>query len=128
MKTKERLENFKAMVESRPASSCYFEESDGTWRDWKDLSVEGKLAYISLDAARCDVPFPVFEEAVRMTVEDTEDAAIRLLHNVRQELHELAELLPDSSGTESTPLADRLREALNRESGPIAKEPELDRD
>jgi hypothetical protein len=127
MNEKDRLENFRAMVKSRLNTTHLFEETDGRLRDWKDLSPSGKLEYICLDAIRCDVPFEPFSETVRTTIADAPDAALRLLHSAQRELHELEKMLPDPNGTESTPLVERLREALNRDSE-LSKSPELDRD
>jgi hypothetical protein len=100
---------------------------DGSLRNSKDLSTAGKLTYISLDAARCEVRFRPFAETVQTTIGDTPDAALRLLHSAQRELYELAELLPDPSENEATPLIERLSEALNRNSV-RTKVPEMDRD
>ena len=67
MKNKDRLDGFKALLADHINSNSYYEETDGTHRAWRELSAEGKLAYVARDAAYYDVPFEHFAEALRET-------------------------------------------------------------
>jgi len=119
MNKKQRLAGFDALLESRRNSSHYYEESDGSWRQWHELSAEGKTGYIASDAALYDVPFERFAQAVRDAVGEQpalvrEDAYLRLALSNQRELHELERLLPpDHTGTESVPLLARFKEVLD---------------
>jgi hypothetical protein len=118
MNEKQKLEGIQALVASYRDSSSYYEESDGQHRQWNDLSVEGKVAYIARDAVFCDTSFEWFAEAVRHTVGEQpvgvrEEAYLRLVLLNHRELHELGSLLPDDGGTYATPLVDRLKEVLD---------------
>src|SRR5437763_839494 len=94
MSEKHRLAGFKARVEDHKNSTHYFEEMDGSFRMWRDLSPLSKLQYMAGDAVICDVPFGRFAEAVRDVFSDlpqeaiTEAALRMVLHNER-ELHGL---------------------------------------
>jgi uncharacterized protein (UPF0335 family) len=116
------VEGFHALLADHKHSSSYYEEMDGDWRQWPELSAEGKLSYLAGDAAYYDVPFHHFAEAVRDVLSDQppaarEDAALRLLLSYARELQGLARLLPDNGRTEPTPLIDRFREWWGMESG-----------
>src|SRR5438132_4347359 len=54
---KHRVEGFHALLADHKHSSSYYEEMDGDWRQWPELSAEGKLSYLAGDAAYYDVPF-----------------------------------------------------------------------
>jgi len=117
-----RVEGFHALLADHKYSSSYYEEMDGDWRQWPELSAEGKLSYLAGDAAYYDVPFHHLAEAVRDVLSDQppaarEDAALRLLLTHARELQGLARLLPDDGRTEPTPLIDRFREWWGMESG-----------
>ena len=116
-----RVEGFHALLADHKHSSSYYEEMDGDWRPWSELSAEGKLSYLAGDAAYYDVPFQHFAEAVRDVLSEQppvarEDATLRLLLTHARELQGLAKLLPDDGRTEPTPLIDRFREWWGMES------------
>jgi hypothetical protein len=119
---KDRVEGFYALLADHKQSGSYYEEMDGDWRQWPELSAEGKLSYLAGDAAYYDVPFHHLAEAVRDVLSDQppaarEDAALRLLLTHARELQGLARLLPDDGRTWPTPLIDRFREWWGMESG-----------
>jgi hypothetical protein len=62
MDEKHRLAGFKALTGSLRTNSHYLEESDGSLCLWRDLSAEGRLAYIVRDAAYYNVHFEAFVE------------------------------------------------------------------
>ena len=128
MNHKRKLAGFKASVQDRLNSTWYFEEMDGSWRLWPELSPQSKLNYIAGDAARCDIPFKHFAEAVRQVVPAAAlvEAALRMVLHYERELHGLAKLLPDDERTESMPLAHRIKEML--ESHPERTDTDRDRD
>ena len=119
---KHRVEDFHALLADHTHSSSYYEEMEGDWQQWRELSAEGKLSYLAGDAAYYDVPFHHFAEAVRDVLSEQppaarEDAALRLLLSHARELQGLAKLLPDDGRTEPTPLIERFREWWGMESG-----------
>lgn len=116
MKAKERLAGFRACVEDLRNSSSYFEEVNGDRRLWSDLSPQGKLGYISRDAALYDVPFKNFAEAVRESIGDAAllEAALRTVLRDAQEFLNLDRLFPPDGRTESTPLTERFKEILSQ--------------
>lgn len=128
MSAKHRLEGFLASVEDHRNSSHYFEEADGPWRLWRDLSPQGKLAYIARDAALYDVPFKHFGEAVRDVIGDGAlvEAALRMVLKDALESLSLERLLPPDGRTESTPLNERFKEILHQHSD-RGREPSKDR-
>lgn len=114
MNDEEKLRGFRACLADLQNNGVYYEEPDGSWQRWPELSPEGKLHYIARDATLYDIPFEPFAEAARdlLPPADLADAALRVTLSHQMELHQLAELLPDDRGTESTPLVDRLKEVL----------------
>lgn len=110
----EKLRGFQACLADLQSNGVYCEGPDGSWQLWPELSPEGKLHYIARDATLNDVPFDRFAEAARdlLPPADLADAALRVTLSHQTELHQLAALLPDDRGTESTPLVDRLKEVL----------------
>lgn len=128
MNEKERVVGFFALLRDHITSGHFFEEPDGSHRLWKQMSPEGKLAYIASDAAMYDVPFRHFADAVREAIGNASDASLRLVLSSERELHGLAALLPDEGGTASVPLIDRFKEALSYRSDRTENVPELDRD
>jgi hypothetical protein len=121
-------DNFDAMTADHRSSSHYFEEPDGTLHTWAELSAEGKLGYLARDAAYCDVPFERFAAAVGQDLGDLpaaarEEAALRLTLASAKEQHAVARLLPPDERTESTPLAEPVKEVLEA----YAAGPEPDR-
>lgn len=119
MDEKHRQSELKALLESRKTNSHYLEETDGSFRLWRDLSAEARLDYITRDAAWYDVPFEQFEEAVRESIDHAaiEEAALRLAMRSGRELHSLEILFPDDGRTESPPpLVERVSALLNADS------------
>ncbi|HWB14091.1 MAG TPA: hypothetical protein VG826_33000 [Pirellulales bacterium] len=125
MNAKERSEGFRALVENHRNSGHYFEEVDGRWRLWRDLSPQGKLEYLAADAALYDVPFKRFHDSVREVIGDAAlaEAALRTVLSDALEFRSLARLLPDDGRTESTPLSERFKEILSRAAEP-GREPQ----
>jgi hypothetical protein len=107
----QKVANFKAMVEdSRNSNSNhFFEEMDGDRRPWAELSAAGKLDYISRYAAFSDVPFQPFAQAVKDTIGDVGEAALRVVLASQKELHAIAELFPDDGRIEPTPLVEQVK-------------------
>jgi hypothetical protein len=134
MAKKQTPDGFDTLLADHKKSTHHFEEADGTHRLWKELSAEGKLAYIARDAALYDVPFDRFAQAVRDVLGGQpaavrEEAALRLALSNERQLHALAALLPpERSGTESTPLVERFKEVLDQLAERAAKPPETDED
>lgn len=128
MNANDRLSGFLASQTDRKTARHFFEECDGSLRQWKDLSAEAKLSYIASDAARYDVPFEAFAEAVRDAVGDAADASLRLVLHSEKELHRLAKLLPDDGRLESTPLVERFKDILNCRTDHAAEAPEMEMD
>lgn len=110
-----KIAAFTASVEDRKNSPAghHFEEGNGDWHPWADLSAAAKLQYIALDAARLDVPFEPFAQAVRETIGDAGEAALRVVLDGQKELHAIARLLPDDGRTESTPLVEQVKDLLD---------------
>jgi hypothetical protein len=110
-----RVASFKACVEDLRNSpdNCEFEEMDGDRQSWKDLSAAAKLQYIALDAARSNVPFEPFAAAVKDTIGDMGEPALRVVLDGQKELHAIAKLLPDDGRTESTPVVEQVRDMLD---------------
>ncbi len=129
MNARHRLDGFRALVEDHRNSSHYFEEADGRLRLWRDLSPQGKLAYIASDAALYDVPFNRFDEAVRDVIGNAAlaEAALRMVLRDAQEFRSLDGLLPPDGRTESTPLAERFKDIL-RQHADSGREPEHGQD
>jgi hypothetical protein len=110
-------DSFDAIVADHKNSRHYFEETDGTWRTWRDLSPEAKLSYIARDAVLDGVSPERFASAVRdvlgeLPVAAREEAALRQVLESQRQLHQLAALLPPDDRTESVPLVDRFEEVL----------------
>ena len=118
MNTKRRIEGFTALVNHDKANNYYLEEPDGNHRLWKDLSAQARLGYIASAAALYDVPFNVFSDVVRNSVDRSMlmEAALQTVLRNAIEFRSLGRLLPDDGRTESTPLTDRFREILNLSS------------
>lgn len=119
MDDKQRLSGFKALLESHKTNSYHLEESDGSFRLWRDLSVEARLESIIRDAAFYDVSFEQFAEAARGSIDNSalEEAALRLAMRSGRELHDLEKLFPDDGRIEPPPpLVERVSELLNAES------------
>jgi hypothetical protein len=114
--------SFKARVEDSRNSNYYFEEMDGDHKLWADLSAASKLQYIASDAARYDVPFERFAEAVKDTVGDVGDAALQVILHGQKELHAIAKLLPDDDRAEGMPLAEQVKDILDYASALEARE------
>lgn len=129
MSEKHRWEGFRALLEDHRNCGHFFEETDGSWRRWRDLSPEAKLQYIAGDAALYDVPFETFLEAVQESLSKSAlaQAALWTVWGNAKELHGLAKLLPPDGRTESTPLIERFKEILHESSGP-ERAPEQNRD
>ncbi|HYV37930.1 MAG TPA: hypothetical protein VE988_19755 [Gemmataceae bacterium] len=117
MDAKHRISGFKALLESHKSNDHFLEETDGSFRLWRDLSAEGKLDYITRDAAWYDVPFEQFAE-VRESIDNTaiEEAALRLAMRSGQELHTLETLVPDGGLLDPPPLIERVKELLEATS------------
>ena len=128
MDEKERLKGFQAVIRDQQASDHCFEESDGSLLEWRNLSPEAKLSYITLAAARYDIQFNDFAAAVQDMIGDPTDAAMRLVLKHQRELYGLAKLLPDDGRTEPTPLVESLREILNYKEDQAAETPAMERD
>ncbi len=128
MNAQGRLQGFTALVKDHQTSRSYFEEPDGSLKQWGDLSAQAKLSYVAIAAAIYNIPFPQFAGAVRELIGDPKDAALRLVLNSQRELHGLAELLPDDGRTEATPLVERFKEILNYESDRASETPEIERE
>jgi len=110
-----RIAGFRASVEDMKDSpgNRYFEEMDGDWRAWADLSDAAKLQYIALDAVRHDVLFEPFAEVVRKTIGEVGEAALRVVLIGQKELCAIAELFPDDGRTEPTPLVELVKEMMD---------------
>jgi hypothetical protein len=112
----DRVSGFKALLESHTTNSYHLIAPDGEFREWQDLSPEGRLEIIAKDAAYYDVPFEPFAQAVREAVDKDaiEEAALRLAMRSTRELHELEGLFPDDGRLEPPPpLVERVSELLN---------------
>jgi hypothetical protein len=117
MDEKQRISGFKALLASHKTNFSHLEDCDGNFRLWRDLSAEGKLESIVRDAAYYDVPFEHFAEAVRESVENAEEAALRLAMRSVRELRDLESMFPDDERIEpAPPLRERIRELLNAQS------------
>jgi hypothetical protein len=117
MANERRPDGFDALMAAQQNSHHYFEEIDGSYRSWRELSAEGKLSCIVNDAAFCDVSFERFAAAVRDVLGELpsaarEEAALRLALRSEQELHAVARLLLPDERLEGTPLPERVQEAL----------------
>ena len=121
-----RIISFKRSVESMKNSPTghHFEEMNGDWRPWDDLSAAAKLQYIARDAVICDVPFESFAEVVKNTMGGRVDAALRVVLDGQKELHAIAKLFPDDGQTESTPLVEQVKDMLDHVSALEAQEKE----
>jgi hypothetical protein len=121
MNEKQRLEGFKALVEDHKSSQSYFEQMDGSHREWHELSPQSKLQYIAGDAALYDLPFERFAEAVRdvLPVAAIAEASLQVVLHYQRELHGLWKLLPDDGRTEPVPLVDRFKEMLSSQQDQI---------
>jgi hypothetical protein len=116
---------FKASVEDRKNSpdNHVFDEMEGGHNPWVDLSAAAKLQYIALDAARHDVLFEPFAEAVKETIGDAGTAALRVVLDCHKELHAIAKLFPDDGRTEPTPVVEQVKEMLDYLSALEGKPP-----
>jgi hypothetical protein len=117
-------DSFDAILADHKNSSHHFEEVDGSWRTWRELSAEGKLAYVALDAARDDVSFERFAAAVREMLggdaATREQACLRLLLRSEMDLLALERLLPETSDLAGygRPLAPHFKELIQDLSAP----------
>lgn len=102
--------------------SINYEERDGKWRTWRDLSPQGRLAYIARDAVLDGVSFERFVLAAQHALAELppaarEQAALRLVLHGEEERYAVEQLLPpadwghDLAG-QSRPLAERVRELI----------------
>src|SRR5437667_160539 len=113
-----RVEGFHALLVDHQNSGHAFEETDGSWRQWRELSARGRLSSITADAAWYEVPFESFAAAVRDVLSGQpaavrEEAALGLLYSYARELHGLAQMLPDYPGTNfPPPLTERFEHLL----------------
>jgi hypothetical protein len=125
----EKVANFKAMVGDMKNSprNHVFEEMNGDRLPWDDLSAAAKLQYIVRDAAISDVAFEPFAQAVKDTIRDGGEAALRVVLDGQKELHAIAKLFPDDGRTESTPLVDQVKEILDYVSALETQEKERGR-
>jgi hypothetical protein len=130
MNEKQKLAGFRALVRDHLNCSYYFEEMDGSHRQWSELSPQSKLQYIAGDAAIYDVPFERFEDTVREVLPAAVlvEASLRTVLHYEQELRGLARLLPDHGGTESVPLVERFKEILHSQSDRREAGEGMDRD
>lgn len=108
---------FEAALSVYRESGLKFEEMDGSFRTWPDLSPEGKLSHIAHDAAASGVSFDRFAEAARAALagldsQTRETAAMRLAFSNQRELFALEAMLPPDGRTERTPIGERFRELL----------------
>jgi len=108
-----KVESFKAMVEDSKNSPYYFEEMDGDWLQWSELSAAAKLQHIVLDAAISGVGFEPFGEMVKNTIGDVGDAVLRVVLDSQKKLHAIAKLFPDDGRTEPTPLVEQVKDILD---------------
>jgi hypothetical protein len=115
---KHRLEDFKARVASDLGNGHGLEDTDGEYRPWKELSAEGRLGQLAVNAAHAGVPFEAFAQEARaalghLPAAAREEAALRLALRNEKELHQLAKLLPDHDRVEPYPLLEQLRDILD---------------
>ncbi len=124
MDEKQRVSGFKAILQSHKTNSYRLAEPDGSFELWQDLSSQGRLEQIARDAATYDVPFELFAEAVRDSIEKPtlEDATFRLVLRYERELHDLEMLVPDDGQTGAMPLVRRVCDIL------LANEPTIEFD
>lgn len=110
-----KVAGFKAMVEDMRNSppNRVFDEMNGDWLPWAELSAAAKLQYIARDAVIADVPFEPFAEVVKDTIGDVGEAALKVVLDGQKELHAIAKLFPDDGRTESTPLVEQVKEMLD---------------
>jgi hypothetical protein len=110
-----RITSFRMLVEGMKNSPTghHFEEMNGDWRPWDDLSAAAKLQYIARDAVICDVPFGTFAEVVKNTIGDRVDAALRVVLDAQKELHAIADLFPDDGRTVRPPLVEQVKDMLD---------------
>lgn len=129
MNDKHRLDGFKALIEDHKNSSHYFEEMDGSHRQWRELSPQSKLQYVARDAVLYDVPFERFAEGVRDVLPRAAhvEASLKMVLHYERELHGLGKLLPDDGRTESLALVERFKEILDSQPGQSAADMGNDR-
>jgi hypothetical protein len=111
----DKIASFNVMVQDMKNSPTghHFEEMNGDWRPWDDLSAAAKLQYIVRDAAIADVRFEPFAQVAKDTIGDVGDAALRVVLEGQKELHAIAKLFPDDGRTESTPLVEQVKDMLD---------------
>lgn len=121
-----RITSFRMLVEGMKNSPTghHFEEMNGDWRPWDDLSAAAKLQYIARDAVICDVPFGPFAEVVKNTIGDRVDAALRVVLDGQKELHAISQVFPDDGRTEPTPLVEQVKDLLDYASALEAQQKE----
>jgi len=122
MDMKQRLAGFETVLKMHRSSGDLYEERDGRWRQWDQLSAEAKTGYIARDAAFYDVPFERFAQAIRDMVENEPgpvrgEAYLRLALSNHKELHEVESLLPDNLGMDAISLVDRVSEVVDWYAG-----------
>ena len=116
----DRIRAFKISVENRRNSpdNHFFDEMDGSSRNWEELSAAAKLQYIAADATRTEVSFKAFAEVARDVIGDDIEAALRIVLEGQKELHAIAKLFPDDGRTEPTPLVEQVKDVACLHRGP----------
>ncbi len=115
----ERLESYKFFFDRFRYSSSLTRDIDGKWRTWQDLSAEGKVDFMLVNAAASGIPFEPLAKVMRDALGDLapavrEEAALRVALRYRQELHELWKLLPREIETAS--VIEGFKQALVKKS------------
>src|SRR5262249_8675165 len=110
-----------------------FEDVDGDYRPWKELSAEGKVWQIANNATYYDVPFEPFAQAVRDALADLpaaarEQAALRAAFRSEGELHAVERALPADESTVPPSIPERVSHLLDytrRLEAQLEKVPQL---
>ncbi|HZV03682.1 MAG TPA: hypothetical protein VE999_01200 [Gemmataceae bacterium] len=115
----ERLESYKLFFDRFRYSSSLTADIDGKWRTWPDLTAEGKLDFMLVNAAASGIPFEPLAEVMRDAMGDLpqavrEEAALRVALRYQQELHELWKLLPREQ--EPASLIEGFKQVLGKQS------------
>jgi hypothetical protein len=112
-------DRFAAAVERLQQSSHHFDDTGGAIRPWKEMTAEGKLGYVLIEAIREGADAERIAQAAREIVggdaEKREQVYLRMLLERERELLDLAELIPESNHdlfAPSRPLAPRMKELI----------------
>lgn len=109
------MASFKAMVDDSRTSpdNHVFDEMNGDWLPWSELSAAAKLQYIARDAVISEVSFKAFAEVARDVIGENMEAALQVLLEHQKELRGISKLLPDDDGTWPTPLVERVEDLMD---------------